>query len=116
MTLEAKIFTTLGPLVANRVYPDTTPDNAKFPCITYQQVGGRDYNYVDGSLPDNEHARIQLNVHGTVRSDVKAIALSAKALMAGQLLAEVMGSLTTDYDDIPKLYSTRQDFGCWFPQ
>lgn len=116
MTLEERLIQLLGDLVAGRVYPDTAPDNATFPLIIYQQVGGRDYGYVDGSLPDREHARVQMTVHGRIRHEVKAIATAMKRRMAGGLQAEIYGSLQTRFDDIAKLYTTRQDFGCWFPQ
>lgn len=116
MTLDERLVQILGDLVSNRVYPDTAPDNATFPLITYQQVGGRDYAYVDGSLPDHEHARLQVNVHGRVRSEARAIAQQVKARIAASLHAEIYGSMVTGHDDVAKLYTTRQDFGCWFPQ
>ncbi|MDF4005319.1 DUF3168 domain-containing protein [Luteibacter sp. PPL552] len=116
MSLEERIVSLLGDLVQGRIYPDTTPDNAVFPLITYHQVGGRDYAYMDGSLPDHEHARLQINVHGRIRSEAKAAAQQVKKRMAADLQAEIYGSMTIRFDDIAKLFTTRQDFGCWFPQ
>lgn len=115
-TLEARLRQVLGDLVAGRVYPDTAPDNAVFPVIIYQQSGGRDYAYVDGSLPDVEHARLQLTVHGPVRSVIRPIAIEAKRRMASQMRAEIYGSMVTLHDDVAKLYTTQQFFGCWYPQ
>lgn len=116
MTLEARLLEVLANLTGGRVYPDTAPDNATFPLITYQQVGGGNYAYANGTLPDKEHARLQINVHSHVRSEAKAIALQVEERMAGVLLAQVYGSLTTGFDDTAKLYTTRQDFGCRYPR
>ncbi len=116
MTLEERLVQLLGDMVGGRVYPDTAPDNAVFPLVIYQQVGGRDYAYVDGSLPDHEHARMQMTVHGRVRHEVKAIAMELKRRMAADLKSEIYGSRVSSFDDVAKIYTSRQDFGCWFPQ
>ena len=118
MTLEERLVELLGAIdsVGSRVYPDTAPDNAAFPLIIYQQVGGRDYGYVDGSLPDHEHARMQITIHGRVRRDVKTIAIEVKRRMASDLKAEIYGSRVSRFDDVAKIYTSRQDFGCWFLQ
>lgn len=114
--LEARLLQVLGDLVGERVYPDTAPDNATFPLIIYQQSGGRDYAYVDGSVPSDEHARLQLTVHGPVRSIIRPIAIEAKRRLASQMRAEIYGSMVTMHDDVAKLYTTQQFFGCWYPQ
>lgn len=115
--LEVTIKSLLDELVDSRVYPDAPPDDPVFPCITYQQVGGRPYTYVDGSLPDKDHARLQFMVHGPVRSEVMKVARAIpRKLVAPPLSAEIYGGLTSSKDDTAKLYITRQDFGCWFAQ
>ena len=57
MAIEASIKTALASIAGGRVYPDTTPDNPTFPCVTYQQVGGEVLNQLEGGDPGKDHAR-----------------------------------------------------------
>ena len=58
MSLEATLYTLLGPLVGGRCYPDVSPDGAAFPLIIYQQVGGQAVDYVEGKVADKDNARV----------------------------------------------------------
>lgn len=114
MTVEADIFARLGSLTSNRVYPDVAPENPTKPYIVYQQVGGEAYAFLDSTLPDKKHARIQVAVWATTRAAAAALALQIESQMvtASAFQARALGAPVSDYepDTQPPLYGTRQDF------
>jgi len=115
MTLEESLKQALDILVAGRVYPDITPPGASFPCITYQQVGGDDYLYADQTVPDNAHARLQINCHSLTRLEANQLARKVQRAIATTFNeSEPYGGFVALYDDVLKLYGTRQDFGIQF--
>ena len=112
--LEESLYALLAPLAAGGATPDVTPDSPVFPCITYQQVGGEAYQYVEKKLPDHRHARVQINVHARNRLDASRIARAVeRALIESPLVAQAYGALISTYEDTLKIYGTRQDFGIW---
>uniref|UniRef100_UPI00333F5D88 tail completion protein gp17 n=1 Tax=Castellaniella defragrans TaxID=75697 RepID=UPI00333F5D88 len=117
MAVEAELFSLLKSLVDGRCYPDTTPDAPQFPCIVYQGVGGRAYDYLERKLPDSEHYRIQVNCWARSRADANALALQVRQRIIGDgvafAAAETMGQAASLYEENLKLYGTRQDFGIW---
>jgi hypothetical protein len=116
MSLEAELFALLGPLAAGRCYPDVLPDSPEFPCISYQQVGGRSLWFRERQMPRHKHARIQINVHAARRLDANALARAVEgALCTSTLNVEPLGAFVNTYEDLLRLYSTRQDFGIWYP-
>lgn len=115
MTLEEALFAVVSPLVGGRAYPDVTPANVEFPCITYQQVGGSAGWYVDQSVPAKSVSRIQINVHSQRRLEANQLARTVeRAIAAAFNESQPYGGFITLYDDGPKLYGTRQDFGIQF--
>ncbi len=116
MSLESDLYVLLAPLVEGRVSPDVLPDKPTFPCITYQQIGGRSAWYSEKAMPSHKHARIQLNVWAKTRAQASEIARAAEGLLCdSDLVAEPFGALTALYEELLKLYGTRQDFGVWYP-
>ncbi|SEO63417.1 Protein of unknown function [Luteibacter sp. UNC138MFCol5.1] len=112
--LEETLYALLAPLAAGGASPDVTEDNPVFPCITYQQVGGETYQYVEKTLPDHRHARVQINVHAMTRIDAATIARSIeRAIIESPLVAQAYGAFVSTYEDTLKIYGTRQDFGIW---
>ncbi len=115
MSLEGDIRTTLGPLVGNRVFPDVTPDAVTFPCIVYQQVGGRAHDFLEGKVPDKSHSRMQVWVWSKSRLECSEIAHAARLLLVeGPMKAATMGAPVSDYNDALKLYGCRCDYGIWY--
>ena len=115
MTLESDLYTLLSPLVNGRMYPDTTPNNPTYPCITYQQVGGDAYWYVSNELPNHKSARVQINVHSQTRAEANMIARQIEeTLCLSDMIARPYGAFTATNADALELYGTRQDFGFWY--
>lgn len=115
MSLEATLYTLLGPLVGGRCYPDVSPDSATFPLIVYQQVGGQAVDFIEGKLPDKDNARVQVHVWAKTRLEASQIAHSARvALVEGSAKANTLGAAVSLYESAMKLYGARQDFSVWY--
>lgn len=116
MSLEASLYTILSPLVAGRVYPDITPEPPAFPCIIYQQIGGKAFDYVDKSLPANDNARVQILVWSKTRMEASAISRAARvALMASALNVRTVAAAISQYHEYLALFGARQDFDVTYP-
>ena len=115
MSLEAQIKTLLGPVVSGRCYPDTIPDGTPtFPLIVYQGVGGTAFEYMDKTLPDQEHARVQVVVWSKTRLEASQIAREAReALVLSDMAVETYGAAVWLYEEALKLYGARTDYGIW---
>ena len=115
MSLEATLYSLLGPLVSGRCYPDVSPDGAAFPLIIYQQVGGQAVDYVEAKVADKDNARVQVHVWSKNRLEASQIARSARvALVEGDAKATTLGAAVALYDEALKLYGSRQDFSVWY--
>lgn len=115
MSLETAVFAILGPLVANRVYPDVAPDDPVFPLIIHQDVGGVPYEYIDQTLPDHDNARLQLIVWSKSRIEARAVARNARAALLGsQLVVKTLTGTISIFNEDLKLYGSRTDFGVWY--
>ncbi|WP_041742287.1 DUF3168 domain-containing protein [Collimonas fungivorans] len=116
MSVEADIFSALKALTSNRVYPDQAPEGVVTPYVTYQRVGGRAVNFLDGSDPDKENGRWQVSIWAETRLQASTIArLAKKALRAAApLQATVLGEPVDTHETTTNLYGTRQDFSFWF--
>lgn len=112
MSAEAAIVPLLTGLVSGRIYPDVAPSGAGLPRIVYQQVGGQSINYTEGTLPDKEHARVQIVCWAATRLAAVNLAKQVEAaLRAGTAIqAEPIGARVSDYEADTQLYGTRQDF------
>lgn len=115
MSLEAALFSLLGPLVGGRCYPDTAPDLATFPLIIYQQVGGVAVEFLDQTLADKDNARMQVMVWAKTRAEVSSIARQAREAVIGSALqAKTLVAPVSLYEQELKLYGSRTDFGIWY--
>lgn len=115
MSLESTLKTLLGPLVGGRLYADITPDGAAFPLIVYQQVGGRAMEYADQTIPDKEHARVQVMVWAKSRLEASQIARTARAAIIGNNWpAQTYAAPVSLYQEELKLYGSRTDYGLWY--
>lgn len=114
MSIEKLITDLLSPLA--EVYPDAVAEDATFPCISYQQIGGRAGWYMEGAMPSHKHARIQINVWAKTRVEASTLAREIEgAICTSALIAEPYGAATATHEPLVGLYGTRQDFGIWFP-
>lgn len=112
MTVESTLFSALSPLVGSRVYPDIAPEGTASPYITYQQVGGRSFVYVEGTLPDIKNGRIQFDVWADTRTAASALALQVESALVAipALQVEPLGAYISTHDKDAGLYGTMQDF------
>jgi hypothetical protein len=117
VSLETSIYTALKALVSNRVYRDIAPQTATtLPRITFQQVGGDGINFLDPTVPNKKHARVQINCWAGRRDDAMALArLAEDALRVTTALSpHVLGAAIAVYEDDTKLYGSMQDFSFFY--
>jgi hypothetical protein len=116
MSVEAEIFTVLGPLVDNRVYPDTAPLNTPKPYIVYQRIGGRVITPLGRDIPDKQNARVQVTCWSATRLASSALALQIEDLMR---TTEVFVACSPESAPVSMnepdmgLYGAAQDFTVW---
>lgn len=116
MSFEGDFRALIASLVDGRAYPDVPPDVPVYPFITYQQVGGQAGWFLDQSMPDKKHARMQVNVWAATRVQANTIGRQVEAaISAGTMQATPIGALQAEYESDLKKYGTRQDFGVWYP-
>lgn len=115
MSFEGDFRALLLTLTGGRVYPDTAPDTAAYPFITYQQVGGESLWFSEKAIPDHKHARIQVNVWSKSRAEANAIARKIeKAICESPFAAAPLGAFVALYESSLKNYGSRQDFSLWY--
>ena len=122
MTFKTDLIALLSPVVHDgNVFPSTAPDGfrSEIPFVILQGVGGEDRMYVDQSIPDTIHRRVQFFIWGADVLEVEA----QQELVYGTLLGSInnpltnfigvepMGGPSDDYNDVLKLHGARQDFG-----
>lgn len=117
MSFESELTLLLNPLFGGNVFWDVTPDGFKgAPFVIIQQIGGRGYWYYDFSMPSHKHARLQLNIYHKGRQEVADLArLVEKTICESEMIAELYGAFSSDYEHALKLNGTRQSFGIWYP-
>lgn len=117
MSSEAALHPLLSGLVGGATYPDVAPSAAPLPRIVYQQVGGENITYTEGTLPDKENARMQIACWAATRLAAINLAKQVEAaiLAAPAFQAEAIGARTSvvETDLQPYLYGSRQDFSIW---
>lgn len=113
--IENDLKTALAGVAGGRCYPDTAPDNPVLPLLVYQQVGGKAYDYADQSLPDHDHARMQVVAWAKTPLEASQTMRAARvAILAAIKPAQTYAAAIALYDENLKLYGMRQDFGLWF--
>ncbi len=112
MTVESTLFAAVSPLVGARMFPDVAPEGTARPYITYQQVGGRVFLYVEGTLPDAKNGRIQFDVWADTRIAANALALQVEGVLVAipTLQVEPLSAYVCTHEKDTGLYGTMQDF------
>lgn len=117
MSAEAALHSLLSGLVGGAIYPDVAPSSAPLPRIVYQQVGGQNISYTEGTLPDKENGRMQIACWAATRLAATGLAKQVEAaiLAAPAFQAEAIGARASvvEADVQPHLYGCRQDFSIW---
>jgi len=115
MTVEADIFNALKGLVSNRVFPDVAPTSTTKPYITFAQIGGEAWGYMERVVPDKQHGRFQVNVWADTRATCAATMLLVEnALITSTAFqANAVSAPSSDYDHDMATYGAMQDFSIW---
>lgn len=115
MTIEADLFTALRALVSDRVFPDMAPLTTVQPYITYSQVGGEPFSYIENVVPNKQNGRFQVNVWGATRASVSATMLLVESALvtATAFQARPVSAPATGYDHDMLIYTSMQDFTIW---
>jgi len=110
--IEQSIYSTLGSLVSNRVYPLTMPQNPTFPAIVYTRVSINPENRLEGGS-SLDQIRIQIDSYAKTYSAVKSLAESVRSAMEA---ASFKGTLQLEqdfYEPDLGLYQVTQDYYVW---
>jgi hypothetical protein len=115
--IEPAIYSALSALFGGNVFPDTAPQNVTYPFLTYQQVGGRPSNSMNGNT-DGQNAWIQFNVwcdRATGgRASASTLMRQAEAILTSSPFYGVsLGQLVAIYDILTETYGARQDISFW---
>ncbi|MCL9849869.1 DUF3168 domain-containing protein [Ralstonia solanacearum P673] len=115
MTVEADIRRVVAPFVDDRVFPDEAPLDTPLPYVTYQQIGGLPFTFLDG-LPDKRNGRFQFNLWAATRDEASGLmrAIADAVELDPVLQATPLGELAGTVEPITKLRGAQQDFSIWF--
>lgn len=114
MSIEAELRNVIGPMVGDRVYPDTAPADAGLPFVIYQQIGGQPLNFLAG-VPDKENGRFQVVVWSDDREQANQLLRDIRAtLCVAPLQAVVMTGVNALLEPETDLRGAQQDFSIWF--
>lgn len=114
MSVEGDIYNALKGLVSNRVYPDVAPSGAVRPYVTYQQVGGQAYNFLEATPVGKRNGRFQINCWADTRLAAATLSRQVEDAMVTTLKAFVIGAAMGVHEEDTGLYGTIQDFSLHF--
>lgn len=115
MTIEASLKTSIGELCGGRAYADTAAATTPKPFVTFQQVGGRWMEFLEGGPAQKRNARIQVNVWAASRVEANALMRSIEDMLASDpYFAIPQGSLIARYEDTTRTFGAQQDFSIWW--
>jgi hypothetical protein len=111
MTAESIIYGALSTLVSGNVFPDVAPAATPAPWITYQAVGGQDFNTVDSETPTTFNARMQITIWSKTRAEAVSIMKQAFQALANPVVKAVpIGGPVSTFEADTLLYGSRLDF------
>jgi hypothetical protein len=74
-------------------------------------VGGKAFDYVEKTLPENDNARVQVLVWAKTRLEASSISRAAReAIIGSSLDARTVAAAISQYHEFLALYGARQDF------
>lgn len=112
MNIETQLYLALGPLVGDRALPDFAPEGTPLPFITFQSIGGQPLSFLDGSAPNKEFSRVQVNVWAQSRVEASDIAKAVEGALRAisTLQTEVLTGRIATFDETTEYRGTMQDF------
>ena len=110
MSLQDAIFTALKTLAPT--YPDTAPQSASTPYMTYQTVTGMEHETLasGGGAP---RITVQVDVWTVTKAQAIALAAEAKAALRSALVVGEMRDNPAPYEPDTKLYRASFDVSIW---
>lgn len=114
MSLETALFSALQ-AQCPRVFPDEAPYDTPRPYVIWQQIGGDPLSYVEGTVPNQRNAHIQIEVWDETRLQANALMLQIEAALmsAPAFQASPLGALSATIDDGTDRRGAQQDFSIW---
>lgn len=112
--MEADLYALLK-AICPRAYPDIAPTSTAKPYVTYQQIGGKVINPLDGSAPGKRNAVMQINVWAETRSQALLVMGQIEDAMraATAFSARPQAAAFNDYDHDMQVYGSQQEFSIW---
>lgn len=115
MSVEANIFSALTSLVSARVYPDYAPANTVRPFITFKQVGGEVFGYLDNAVPNIQNGHYEISVWADTRAAAADLSRQCATALCGSTAfqcGELEAPQSDFFPDVP-MYGTNQVFSIW---
>lgn len=110
MSLQTDIFSALGPIVNNRVYPLVMPQAATIPAVVYTRIANNAQNVLEGGSTLDQ-VRIQIDTYATTFAECRNIADQVRSAIEG-----IKGTLQTEQDfwEVEvNYYRISQDYYIW---
>lgn len=109
-----ELLTAVLRTVCPRVSPDVAPLDTPRPYVTYQQIGGQSWRYIDLTPADNRHAIVQINVWADTRRDARNLiqAIEDALCSATSIVADPMSEPQSDSTELTDrtVYGSLQDY------
>lgn len=101
-----------------RVFPDVAPVGTVRPYVTYQQIGGTPWRYMDNTAANRRHSLVQIDVHAETRLEASTLmrGIEDDLCAASTLTARPAGELrasSAELENAKRLYGASQDFDLW---
>lgn len=111
MSFEPDLVTALK-LECPRVFPDFAPVTSVKPFVVYHELGGATQIYLNLTLASKRRTLVQIDVYGTVRSEIVTLARAIETRLIGSevFTAIPQGEPRWDADEDLGLRWTSQDF------
>lgn len=103
MSVTSDLAAALGPLVANRAYPNTLPQDVAWPCIRFQTTSSVPGVSICGdSGDDSAEVRVQLDLIARTYAETQTLRTSTLAAMAALSTPAVLELQFEEYDSEAK--------------
>lgn len=87
MDIPSALYSALGPVVANRVYPDEAPQTATLPLVVYRLTGQQVVGTIHGNAAPITIDEYAIDVWAETRSGVLALIAPIQAAMRNAVAA-----------------------------
>lgn len=115
MSIQSDLFALLGPLFANRVYPQGTAPAYTAAYMTYSRLNTSEESTLDvnGGTGNLFNSRVQIDIYSLAFGDAQAKAAAVKAALKGWSVSNVMQDEQDMYEPDTKLHRVMLDVSTW---